>query len=151
MALREQIDIDLKASMIAKDAVKTSLLRMIKSGLKNKEIDLKKPLDDSEMIGLLSTMKKQREESVSQFRAGGRDDLADKEQAEIELINGYLPKQLSSTEIDTLVAAAIGTAAATGPKDMGKVMKLLTEQTKGKADGKLVSEKVKTQLEALNK
>jgi uncharacterized protein YqeY len=151
MSLRDQIDVDLKAAMIAKDAAKTSTLRMIKSALRNKEIDLKKPLEDSDMIGLLSTMKKQRDESITQFKTGGREDLVAKEQAEIDLINTYLPKQLSAEEIDTLVAAAIATSAAAGPKDMGKVMKLLTEQTKGKADGRLVSERVKAKLEALGK
>jgi hypothetical protein len=151
MAIREQIDVDLKAAMIAKDQVKTATLRMIKSAAKNKEIDVPghKPLDDSEMISLLSTLKKQRDESIAQFKEGGRQDLADKEQAEIEVIMTYLPKQLDSAELDTIVAAAIATAGAAGPKDMGKVMKLVQEQTKGRADGKLVSEKVKAKLAAM--
>jgi uncharacterized protein YqeY len=151
MAIREQIDVDLKAAMIAKDTVKTSVLRMIKSAAKNKEIDVPghKALDDAEMISLLSTLKKQRDESISQFKTGGRQDLADKEQAEIDVIMTYLPKQLDDAELDTLVTAAIATAGAAGPKDMGKVMKLVQEQTKGRADGKLVSEKVKAKLAAM--
>ncbi len=150
MALREQIDADLKSAMLAKDSVKVSTLRMIKSAAKNKEIDQQQqPLDDSAMIALLATLKKQRDEAIAQYKAGGRQDLADKEQAEIDVIVAYLPKQLDDSELDALVSAAIASAGAQGPKDMGKVMKIVSEQTKGRADGKVVSERVKQKLAAL--
>jgi uncharacterized protein len=151
MALREQIDIDLKAAMIAKDQLKVSTLRMVKSAMKNKEIDAHKPLEDADIVGMLATLKKQRDEAIAQYVAGGRQDLADKEQAEIAVLAAYMPAALSDAELDGVVKGAITAAGAAGPKDMGKVMKLVSEQTKGRADGKVVSERVKAQLEALGK
>lgn len=146
MALRERLDVDLKAAMLAKDAAKLSTIRMIKSAVRNEEIDLKRPLEDADMINLLAKLKKQREDSVEQYKTGNRPDLVEKEQAELAVIQGYLPAQLSADEIDKLITDAIAATGAQGAKDMGKVMKALTEQTKGRADGKLVSERVKAKL-----
>jgi uncharacterized protein len=149
MALRERLDADLKAAMLAKDAPRLSALRMIKSTVRNKEIDLKKTLDDAEMISVLSTIKKQWEETLAQAKAGGREDVATSQQAELSVLQSYMPAALSDQELDVLITQAVATVGAAGPKDMGKVMKALTDQTKGRADGKVVSERVKAKLEQL--
>jgi uncharacterized protein YqeY len=151
MALRERLDADLKAAMLAKDAPKLSALRMIKSTVRNKEIDLKKTLDDAEMVGVLSTIKKQWEETLAQAKAGGRDDVMKSQEAELAVLQSYMPAALSDSELDGLITQAISTVGAASPKDMGKVMKALTDQTKGRADGKVVSERVKAKLEQLGK
>jgi len=146
MSLRERLDADLKSAMLAKDQAKTSALRMVKSSVRNKEIDAKKTLDDSEMTQILATLKKQREDAIAQYKQGNRQDLVDKEQAELDIIQGYLPQALSGSELESIIKEAIKESAAQGPKDMGKVMKLIMPKTQGRADGKEVSEKVKTLL-----
>ena len=146
MSLREKIDADLKTAMLAKDQTRVLALRNIKSAAKNKEIDTKKPLDDAEMTQLLSSMKKKIEESISQYKAGGREDLVEKEAAELAIIQTFLPKAMEAAEIDAIIQEAIKTSGAAAPSDMGKVMKLVTPQTTGRADGKLVSERVKALL-----
>lgn len=151
MALRERLDADLKAAMLAKDAPKLSALRMIKSEVRNKEIDLKKTLEDSDMIALCSSIKKKWEESLAQAKAAGRAEIVASAEAELAIVQSFLPAALSDAEIDNLVTQAISTVGAQGPKDMGKVMKALTEQTKGRADGKVVSDRVKAKLEQLGK
>lgn len=147
--LRETLDADLKKAMLAKDQPTVITLRNIKSAMKNKEIDSKKPLDDAEITQLLSSLKKKGEESVAQYKAGNREDLVDKEQVELAVIAKYLPAQMGDAEIDALVADAIKSTGALNAKDMGKVMKAVQPLTSGRADGKLVSERVKAALEKL--
>lgn len=146
MPLKEQLDADLKAAMRAKDEVKLSVVRMLKSAIKYREIELMKPLDDAGVLGVISTEIKRRKDSVEQYRAGNRADLAAKEEAEIAVLQGWLPAQLSEAELRALVEAAVQKSGAQGPKDMGAVMKLLMPDTQGKADGKVVSELVKARL-----
>lgn len=146
MPLKEQLDADLKAAMRAKDEVKLSVVRMLKSAIKYREIELMKPLDDAGVLGVISTEIKRRKDSAEQYRAGNRADLAAKEEAEIAVLQGWLPAQLTEAELRALVDAAIQKSGAQGPKDMGAVMKLLMPETQGKADGKVVSELVKARL-----
>jgi uncharacterized protein YqeY len=144
--LKEQLDADLKAAMRAKDELKLSVVRMLKSAIKYREIELMKPLDDAGVIGVIASEIKRRRDSVEQYTAGNRKDLADKEDAEIKVLQGWLPAQLSEEELRKLVDAAVQKSGAQGPKDMGAVMKLLMPETQGKADGKVVSEMVKARL-----
>ena len=147
MKLVETVDKDLVAALKAQETLKLSVLRMTKAALKNKQIELGKPLEDTEALAVLRTLVKQRHESVEQFRKGGRDELADKEQAEIKILESYLPAGANDEEIDAAVAAAIAEAGAAGSKDLGKVMKLAMAKLAGKnADGKRVSEKARNKL-----
>lgn len=147
MGLKQQIISDLTASMKAQNAARTSTLRMIKAGMVNREIEKGGELDDEEMVKLLRSMVKQRKDSVEQYEKGGRQDLADKETAEIEMISAYLPQAASQEEIEQAVDAAISETGATSVKDMGKVMKAAQSRLAGKnADGRTVSETVKSKL-----
>ena len=149
MSLVEQVEKDLVASLKAQEALKLSVLRMMKAALMNKKIEVGKPLGDPEAIAVFRTLVKQRHDSVEAFRKGGRDDLADKEAAEIKILEAYLPAGASDEEIDAAVAAAIAETGAVGPKDMGKVMKAAMAKLAGKnAEGKRVNEKVKAKLGA---
>jgi uncharacterized protein YqeY len=149
MSLKELIVSDLTASMKAQDAARTSTLRMVKAALMNREIEKGGELDDEEMAKLLRSMVKQRHDSVEQFEKAGRQNLADKEKVEIEIIEAYLPQAASREEIETAVAAAIAETGATAMKDMGRVMKATQAALAGKnADGKTVSELVKAKLTA---
>lgn len=129
-----------------KDKETLSTLRMIKSALHNREIDLKDQFGEQEMLQVLSSMVKQRKDSVEQFKQGGRPELAAKEAREIEVIQGFMPAQLSGEELRGLIEQAIEEAGATSVRDMGKVMKLLMPKVTGKADGKAVGEAVKARL-----
>ena len=147
MSLREQIISDMTVSMKAQDAKRTSTLRMVKAAMMNREIEKGGQLDDEEMSKLLRSMVKQRRDSIEQYEKGARQDLADKEKAEIEIIEAYLPQAASREEIETAVAAAISEVGASTMKDMGKVMKATQAALAGKnADGKTVSEIVKAKL-----
>ncbi len=149
MALVEQVDKDLVAAMKAQEALKLSVLRMMKSALKNRQVELGKSLEDSESIAVLRTLVKQRRESIEQFREGRRDDLADKEAAEIKIIETYLPAAVSDEEIEAAVAAALAETGAVGSKDLGKVMKAVMAKFAGRnVDGKHVNEKVRAKLGA---
>ena len=149
MSLVEQVEKDLVAALKAQEALKLSVLRMMKAALMNKKIEVGKPLGDPEAIAVFRTLVKQRHDSVEAFRKGGRDDLADKEAAEIKILEAYLPAGASDEEIDAAVAAAIAETGAVGPKDMGKVMKAAMAKLAGKnAEGKRVNEKVKAKLGA---
>ena len=149
MSLVEQVEKDLVAALKAQEALKLSVLRMMKAALMNKKIEVGKPLGDPEAIAVFRTLVKQRHDSVEAFRKGGRDDLADKEAAEIKILEAYLPAAASDEEIDAAVAAAIAETGAAGPKDMGKVMKAAMAKLAGKnAEGKRVNEKVKAKLGA---
>ena len=147
MSLKQQIISDLTASMKAKDAAKTSTLRMVKAAMVNREIEKGGEMDDDEMSKLLRSLVKQRRDSVEQYEKGGRPELAQKEQQEIEVIEGYLPQAASREEIEAAVAAAISETGATSMKDMGLVMKAAQTALTGKnADGRTVSEVVKAKL-----
>jgi uncharacterized protein YqeY len=148
--LKERIDTDLKDAMRAKDEIRTNTIRAMKSQVKYKEVEPgAKALDDAGILGVLTTMVKQRRDSVEQFKAGNRADLAEKEEKEIAIIQQYMPQQLTAAELTAEVAAAIAEAKATSAKDMGAVMKIATPKLKGKAEGKAISEEVKAQLAKL--
>jgi hypothetical protein len=133
--------------MKAKEGLRLSVLRMAKAALVNKKVELGKPLGDAEALAVLRTLIKQRRDSIEQFRQGNRRDLADKEEAEIKIIEHYLPASASEEEIDTAVAAAIQETGASSAKDLGKVMKAAMAKLAGKTvDGKHVNEKVRAQL-----
>jgi uncharacterized protein YqeY len=146
MALKDQLDADLKASMRDKDAVKLSVIRMLKSAIKYREIEAMKPLDDAGVLQVVSGEIKRHKDSVEQFRAGNRPELVQKEEAEIAVLLGYLPAQLGEAELKAMVEAAVVRTGASGPRDMGAVMKALLPDVQGKADGRLVSELVKARL-----
>jgi uncharacterized protein len=149
MALVEQIEKDLTAAMKAREELRLSVLRMAKSALKLKQVELNKPLDDAQATAVLRTLVKQRHDSVEQFRKGGREDLATKEEQEIKILETYLPAGASDEDIDAAVVAAITETGATTAKDIGKVMKAAMAKLAGKnADGKRVNEKVRTKLGA---
>lgn len=147
MSLKQQIISDLTASMKAQDAPRTSTLRMVKAAVMNREIEKGGELDDEEMMKLLRSLVKQRRDSVEQYEKGGRQELADKEKTEIEVIEAYLPQAASREQIEAAVAAAISETGASSMKDMGSVMKAVQAALSGKnADGRTVSEIVKAKL-----
>jgi uncharacterized protein YqeY len=147
MTLSEQIIADLTAAMKAKEAARTSTLRMLKAAIVNRQIEKGGELDEEELMKLLRSQAKQRRDSVEQFEKGGRQDLADKELAEIAVIEAYLPQAASQEQIDKAVAAAIAETGATSMKEMGAVMKAVMPRLAGKnADGRAVSETVKKKL-----
>ncbi len=146
MALKEQLDQDLKAAMRDKDTLKLSVVRMLKSAVKYREIELMKPLDDAGVQGVIASEIKRRRDSVEQYKAGNRQDLAEKEDAEIKILQAWLPQQLTEDELRARVEAAIAQTNAKGPKDMGAVMKALLPEVQGRAEGKTVSDLVKARL-----
>jgi uncharacterized protein len=149
MTLKEQITADMIAAMRAKDAARTSTLRMLKAAITNREKESSAEVTDEDVLKILRAQVKQRRDSVEQYEKGGRQDLAAKEQAEIGVIEGYLPQAASQDQIDQAVAAAIAETGASSIKDMGAVMKATMAQLAGKnADGKAVSEAVKAKLSA---
>ncbi len=146
-SLKERIDADLKDAMRSKDELGTSVLRMLKSAVKYKEVEPGgHALEDAGVLAVIQTLIKQRRDSVEQFRAGNRPDLAEKEEKEIARLQTYLPAQLTPDELRAEVRAAIAQVGAKGPKDMGAVMKALMPKVQGRAEGKAVSEAVKTEL-----
>ncbi len=147
MPLVEQVDKDLLAAMKAQEALKLSVLRMMKAALQNQQIELGKGLEDAEAHAVLRRLVKQRHESVEQFRQGGREELARKEEAEIKIVESYLPAAASDEEIDAAVAAALAETGATTAQDFGKVMKAVMAKLAGKnADGRRVNERVRAKL-----
>jgi len=147
MSIVERVDKDLVAALKAQEALKLSVLRMMKAALMNKKVELGKVLDDPEALAVLRTLVKQRHESAEAFRRGRRDDLADKEEAEIKIVEGYLPAAASEEEVDAAVAAAIAETGASTSKDLGKAMKAAMAKLAGKnVDGKRVNEKVRARL-----
>jgi uncharacterized protein YqeY len=146
MSLKDQLNESMKTAMKARDDLRLSAVRMVRSMVKNREIEQKKELNDQEIIDVISTLVKQRRESIRMYREGNRPDLVEKEEAELEVLLGFLPVQLSVTEIEALVVKIIAETGAQGARDMGRVMKVLTPLTAGKADGKTVSETVKQKL-----
>jgi uncharacterized protein len=147
MSLSEQIVSDLTAAMKAQDAQRTSTLRMVKAAMMNRKIEKGGELSDDDVQKLLRSLVKQRRDSIEQYENAGRQELVDKEAAEIAVIETYLPQGASAEEIEQAVAAAIAETGATSMKDMGKVMKAAQAELAGKnADGKTISEIVKTKL-----
>ncbi len=147
MSLKQRLMSDLTAAMKAQEALRTSTLRMAKAALQNREIEKGGELDEEEMAKLLRSLVKQRHDSVEQYEKGGRQELADKEKSEIEILEQYLPQSASREEIEAAVAAAIIETGASSMKDMGKVMKAAQAALAGKnADGRTVSEAVKAKL-----
>jgi uncharacterized protein YqeY len=147
MALLERIQTDLVAAMRAKDEARLGAIRMIKTALKKHEVDSMKPLDEPTELQLLNTLVKQRRESADMFRKGGRPELADKEEAELKLIESYMPSAPSDEEVDAAISAALAETGATSAKQMGLVMKAAQAKLAGKrVDGKALSEKVKAKL-----
>lgn len=146
MGLREKIDADTKEALKAGAKDKVSTLRMLNAALKNKQIDKRRPLTEEEVIETVRSLIKQRKDSIEQFAKGGRQDLVDKETAEVAVLETYLPQQLAREELEAMVRDAISQTGAQGARDMGKVMKALITMVGGRADGKLVSELVKNAL-----
>jgi uncharacterized protein YqeY len=147
MALLERIQTDLVAAMRAKDEPRLSAIRMIKTALKKHEVDSMKPLDEATELQLLNTLVKQRREAADMFRKGGRPELADREDAELKLIESYMPSAPSDEEIDAAITAALAETGVTSAKQMGVVMKAAQAKLAGKrVDGKALSEKVKAKL-----
>ena len=148
MSLTDRLSDDLKLAMKARDQLRMDAIRMVKAALQNKEIELKKALDEAEMGRVLLTLVKQRKESVEQYRKGKREDLADKELKEISIIETYLPKSLSQEEIIKIVEDAVREAGPVTMKDMGKAMKAVTAKLAGQAvDGKQLSDLVRSKLQ----
>jgi len=146
MSLKDQLNESMKTAMKARDDLRLSAVRMVRSMVKNREIEQKAELNDQEIIEVISTLAKQRRESIRMYREGNRPDLVEKEEAELEVLLGFLPTQLSIAEIEALVDRIISETGAQGARDMGRVMKALTPLTAGKADGKSVSDTVKQKL-----
>ncbi len=146
MSLKARIQEDMKAALKAGDKARLGAIRLIMAAVKQREVDERTQLDDQQVLAVLDKMAKQRRESIAQYRAAGRDDLAEKEQAELEIIQSYLPEALSEEAIDALIAAAIRETGASGVRDMGRVMARLKPQLQGRADMAQVSARVKAAL-----
>ena len=148
MSLHDRLSEDLKGAMKAKDQLRTSVIRLIKAAVLNKELELKKNLDDAEMSRVMTTLVKQRQESVEEYQKAKRDDLAGKELQEISIIEGYLPKALSQEEIVQVVESVLRETSATTLKDMGPVMKAVLARLAGQpVDGKQISDLVRSKLQ----
>jgi uncharacterized protein YqeY len=146
MSLKAQITEDMKAAMRAKDAARLSAIRLLLAAMKQREVDERIELSDADILAIIEKMLKQRRDSVTQFEAGGRQDLADVEKFEIGVLTGYMPQQLTEAEITAEVAAAVTAAGAKAMQDMGKVMALLKPRLAGRADMAKVSALVKSKL-----
>lgn len=146
MSLYDDIDRGFKKALKSGDKSTLSAMRMTRSAIKLREVELRRKLDDAEILRVLASQVKQRKESVEQFRQGGREDLACQEEAELAALEKLMPQQLSREEVQQEVAAVVAETGAAGPKDMGRVMKAAIAKLAGRADGKLISELVKEQL-----
>ena len=149
MSLKQQLNDDMKAAMKAGEKDRLAVIRLINAAIKQREVDERIELDDSQVVAVVRKMLKQRQDSLTQFRAGGRDDLADQEAFEIALIEGYLPQALGAGEVDALVARCVAEVGATSARDMGKVMARMKEIVEGRADMGVVSARVKEHLARL--
>jgi len=148
MSLKNQLTEDMKAAMKGGDKDRLGVIRLINAAIKQREVDERIVLDDSQVLSVLEKMLKQRRDSFSQFQAANRMDLADKEHFEIGVIQAYLPAQLTAAEVDAIIIAAIAESGAAGPKDMGKVMGLVKPKVAGRTDMGKLSELVKARLNA---
>ena len=146
MSLRARLESDMKDAMKSRDSVRLETIRGARGAIRNKEIELGEELGDEGIVRVLRSLLKQRVDSIEQYRAGGREDLAEKETAEKAVLEGYLPAAPDAAEVDRVVAEVIADVGAAGPRDMGKVMKPALERLGAAADGKQVSESVKRQL-----
>jgi hypothetical protein len=146
MDINAKLNEEIAVAAKAKDKIRLSAIRLLKTALHNKEIDLMRSLNESEILQILSVIVKQRKDSIEQFAKGGRNDLVEKEEAELKVVQEFMPAQMSAEEVETVIKKAIAEAGAVSVKDMGKVMKILMPQLTGKADGKMVGEKVKAFL-----
>jgi uncharacterized protein YqeY len=147
MSLKEQITEDMKSAMRAKDSAKLSAIRLITAAIKQKEVDERIELDDAMVTAIIEKMIKQRKDSITQFEAGARPDLAEIEKAELLILSHYMPAGLSDEEIEAAVANAVQSTGAVGPQDMGKLMAVLKPLLAGRADMTVVSAKVKAALQ----
>ena len=148
MSLKERITEDMKTAMRAKAAERLGTIRLLLAAIKQKEVDERISLDDTAIVAVVDKLIKQRKDSISQFQAAGRTDLADKEAAELDVLMVYMPQQLSADEVERAVKAAVAQTGAAGPQDMGKVMGVLKGQLAGRADMTSVSAQVKAALAA---
>lgn len=149
MSMNDQVGADIAAAMKARDASRLSALRMLKAAVMNKGVEKGRDLDDAEVLQVIASLVKQRRDSIEQFSKAGRTDLVEKETAELNVLQAYLPAAATPEEINTAVAAAIAETGASSPKDMGKVMKAVMPKLAGKnADGKAVNEAVRRSLGA---
>jgi uncharacterized protein YqeY len=146
MSLRARLEADMKEAMRARDTEGRDTIRYVLSALKNAEIDKRSGLSEEDELKLIRSQVKQRQDSIEQFRAGGRDDLAEREEAQVRIIERYLPQQMDDAELEAFVRAGIEEAGAESPKDMGKVMGLLTARAEGRVDGKRLSSAVRNAL-----
>ncbi len=146
MSLKQQISDDVKAAMRAKESAKLATIRLLTAAIKQKEVDERVELDDAMVLAIIDKMIKQRKDSIEQFIAGGRQDLADIEKAELEILSAYMPAALSDEEVAAAVAAAVAETGAAGPQDMRKVIDVLKPKLAGRADMGKVSGLVKTAL-----
>jgi uncharacterized protein YqeY len=146
MSLKERITEDMKAAMRSGEKERLGVIRLITSAIKQREVDERIVLDDTQVLSVLEKMIKQRKESVVQFQAGNRQDLVDKENSEITLLQGYLPSQLSEVELDSLIGEAVVSTGASSIKDMGKVMAIIKSKAQGRADMAAVGAKIKARL-----
>ncbi len=146
MSLKQQITEDMKAAMRARDAARLGAIRLLLAAMKQREVDERIELSDADVIAIIEKMNKQRRDSISQYEAAGRQELADVEKFEMSVLATYMPQQLSEGEIASAVAEAIAATGATGPQDMGKVMGVLKPKLAGRADMGKVSALIKAQL-----
>jgi uncharacterized protein YqeY len=146
MTLKTRITEDMKAAMRAREAARLSTIRLLLAAIKQREVDERKELTDADIVGVIDKMVKQRKDSIAQFEAGKRQDLADAERAELAILETYLPQRLGEAEIDAAIDAAIARTGASGPSGMGKVMGALKSELAGRADLSAVSAKVKARL-----
>ena len=146
MSLKEQITDDMKTAMRAKDSGRLATIRLLTAAIKQKEVDERIDVSDEQVLAIIEKMIKQRKDSISQFEAGGRQDLADIEKAELAILSTYMPAALSEAEVQAEVAAAVSAVGAVGPQDMGKVMGVLKPKLAGRADMTAVSAMVKAAL-----
>jgi uncharacterized protein len=146
MTLKERITEDMKGAMRAGEKERLGTIRLVLAAIKQREVDERISLDDTQVLTVLEKMIKQRREAITQFESGGRADLVAKEQAELTVLQAYLPAQLSETEIDALIAEAIASTEAASIKDMGKVMGIVKAKAQGKADMGAVSARIKQKL-----
>ena len=146
MGIRERLDEDLKAAMRARDSVKLETVRNVRGAMRAREIDGGKDLDEAQITKLIRSLVKQREESIAQYREGGRNDLVERESAEKAVLEAYLPAAASGADVERVVGEVIAELGATTMKDMGRVMKTVSERLGGNADGKAISALVKSKL-----
>jgi uncharacterized protein len=146
VSLKERITDDMKAAMRAGEKERLGVIRMITAAIKQREVDERIVLDDTQVLSVLEKMIKQRKESLAQFQAGNRQDLVDKESAEITLLQAYMPSRLSDAEVDALIADAVVATGAASIKDMGKVMGIIKAKAQGRADMAAVGAKIKAKL-----